>query len=92
LDDAAAAPSICRLSIAGKMGVSGLDSSAAQGLLFDSDGRQKQSNLDEVADRIQERFGGRSVWTRPEAGCQTSAQGKPRSQQRGIGHDRGLSR
>jgi DNA polymerase-4 len=39
------------------MGVSGLDSSAAQGLLFDGDERQKQNQLDQVADLIQERFG-----------------------------------
>ena len=39
------------------IGVSGLDTTASQGLLFDQSERQKQRQLDEVADRIQERFG-----------------------------------
>ena len=39
------------------MGVSGLDSTISQGLLFDAEDRQKQSQLDEAADRIHERFG-----------------------------------
>jgi DNA polymerase-4 len=39
------------------MGVSSLDANAAQGLLFDESERQKLRQLDEVADRIQERFG-----------------------------------
>src|SRR5690606_36023290 len=39
------------------MGVSGLQSGPAQGLLFDADERQKQRRIDDVADRIKERFG-----------------------------------
>jgi DNA polymerase-4 len=39
------------------MGVSGFDASGVQGLLFDQDERQKQNQLDAVADRIQQRFG-----------------------------------
>ena len=38
-------------------GVSGLNSNASQGLLFEEDDRQKQRQLDETADRIRERFG-----------------------------------
>ena len=39
------------------MGVSGLDSTSSQGLLFDRAEKQKQQQLDAVADRIHERFG-----------------------------------
>ena len=39
------------------MGVSGLESQPTQGLLFDVEERQKQRQLDDVADRIKERFG-----------------------------------
>jgi DNA polymerase-4 len=38
-------------------GVSGLNSNGSQGLLFEEDGRQKQRQLDDTADRIRERFG-----------------------------------
>lgn len=43
------------------MGVSGLQSGPAQGLLFDVEERQKQRQLDDVADRIKERFGSGSL-------------------------------
>jgi DNA polymerase-4 len=39
------------------MGVSGLDANSSQGLLFDQGQRQKQKQLDDVADHIQARFG-----------------------------------
>ncbi|MBL9094626.1 MAG: DNA polymerase IV [Planctomycetaceae bacterium] len=43
------------------MGVSGLQSQPTQGLLFDAEERQKQRQLDDVADRIKERFGGAAL-------------------------------
>ena len=40
------------------MGVSGLDDTGfVQGMLFDQDDRQKQSQVDAVANKIEERFG-----------------------------------
>jgi DNA polymerase IV len=40
------------------MGVSGLDDTGlVQGMLFDSEERQRQSRVDAVADEIKERFG-----------------------------------
>ena len=39
------------------MGVTGLESQPTQGLLFDDEERQKQRQLDSVADQIKERFG-----------------------------------
>ncbi|HEX3869794.1 MAG TPA: DNA polymerase IV, partial [Pirellulales bacterium] len=39
------------------MGVSGFASNASQGLLFEAEERQRQRQLDETADRIQQRFG-----------------------------------
>ncbi|MBL9080601.1 MAG: DNA polymerase IV [Planctomycetales bacterium] len=39
------------------MGVSGLQSQPTQGLLFDAEEREKRRQLDDVADRIKERFG-----------------------------------
>ena len=43
------------------MGVSGLQSQPTQGLVFDAEERQKQRQLDDVADRIKERFGGAAL-------------------------------
>ena len=43
------------------MGVSGLESKESQGVLFDREEQQKQRQLDEVADRIHERFGGAAL-------------------------------
>jgi hypothetical protein len=43
------------------MGVSGLQSQPTQGLLFDAEERRKQRQLDDVADRIKERFGNSSL-------------------------------
>ncbi|HEY5314159.1 MAG TPA: DNA polymerase IV, partial [Pirellulales bacterium] len=57
-------------------GASGLGSSPSQGQLFDDDERQKLRQLDEVADRIQERFG-RSALSRA-SGLAHQAQHKPR--------------
>ena len=39
------------------MGVSGLDSHSTQGLLFDTEERDQRRRLDDVADRIKDRFG-----------------------------------
>jgi DNA polymerase-4 len=59
------------------MGMSGLQSRPTQGLLFDVEARQKQRQLDEVADRIKERFGGAALG---RASSLTNASlGKPRS-------------
>lgn len=57
-------------------GVSGLDSSASQGQLFDQGERQKLRQLDEVADRIQEQFGRAAL--RRGSGLEHQAQHKPR--------------
>jgi hypothetical protein len=44
------------------MGVSGLDGTGlVQGLLFDQAERQKQSQVDAVADQIKKRFGGTAL-------------------------------
>jgi DNA polymerase IV len=59
------------------MGVSGLDSSASQSLLFDADERQKHRHLDQVADRIQERFGVAALGRASK--LTNDAQGKPRA-------------
>jgi DNA polymerase-4 len=58
------------------IGVSGLGCGASQGLLFDADERQKQRQLDAVADRIHERFG-KSALARG-SGLTRDAQHKPR--------------
>ena len=58
------------------MGVSGLDSNPSQGMLFDEGERQKLRQLDEVADRIQERFGRSAL--RRASGLAHDSQRKPR--------------
>jgi DNA polymerase-4 len=60
------------------MGMSGLDAQPTQGLLFDAEERQKQGRLDDVADRIKERFGDGAL-TRA-AGLAHDARRKPRSE------------
>jgi len=57
------------------MGVSGLDSRPTQGLLFDAEERQKQGRLDEVADRIKDRFGKAAIVR--AAGLARDGRGKP---------------
>jgi len=58
------------------MGVSGLDSQPTQGMLFDVEERQKQRQLDDVADRIKERFGSSALLR--AAGLAHDARRKPR--------------
>ena len=44
------------------MGVSGMDDAGqVQGMLFDGEQREKQSQADAVADQIKERFGTRAL-------------------------------
>ena len=58
------------------MGVTGLESQPTQGLLFDDEERQKQRQLDSVADRIKERFGGAALGR--ASGLVNDARRKPR--------------
>lgn len=59
------------------MGVSGLESQPTQGLLFDAEERQKQRQLDDVADRIKERFGSAALGR--ASGLERKDGSKPRS-------------